>query len=322
MPKRGRWAQHPELLNELSRERVVRALSLESLEMSSKVVYRRCLPGGPWQRLLPGIILLHNAEPTRRERLIAALLYGGPQAMITGVAACRQYGLHVPNEFPASEVHVLVPHERKLLSSEFVTIERTLRLPGPWLREGIPLAPLVRATTDAVRRTRAEEPIGKLLIEAVQRGRCSPEAIRRELDLGTKRGTAMPRRLLTEWAELRSIAEARARQLSGRLPVPPSHWNPAVYDAAGKYIGRPDGWWENVALAWEIDSVEFHFYRDGYARTLQRNNRYAAAGIVVVQTLPSRVENDPDGVLEDLRAAYQEASTRPRPPVFLADEAA
>ncbi|MEV6879383.1 hypothetical protein [Amycolatopsis sp. NPDC051128] len=322
MPKRGRWAQHPELLKALSREGVIRAVSLESLEMSSRVIYRRCLPGGPWQRLLPGIILLHNTEPTRREQLVAALLYGGSQAVITGAAACRQYGLHVPAEFPEAEVHLLVPHERKILSSEFVTIERTVRLPGPWLRDGLPLAPLVRATTDAVRRTRAEEPIGRLLIEAVQRGRCSPKAISRELDRGTKRGTAMPRRLLTKWADLRSIAEARARQLSRRLPVPPSHWNPAICDASGKYIGRPDGWWDNVALAWEIDSVDFHFYRDGYAKTLHRNNRYAATGITVVQTLPSRVENDPDSVLEELQSAYREASMRPRPAVFLSEEAA
>ncbi|MEA5362209.1 hypothetical protein VA596_21920 [Amycolatopsis sp., V23-08] len=290
--------------------------------MSSKVIYRRCLPGGPWQRLLPGIILLHNTQPTARERLIAALLYAGPQSMITGAAACRQYGLHVPAEFADTDVHVLVPHGRKILSSEFVTIERTARLPGPWLRDGLPLAPMVRATTDTVRRTRAVEPIGRLLIEAIQRGRCSPEAISRELDQGTKRGTAMPRRLLAEWADLRSVAEARARQLSRQLPVPPSHWNSAIHNAAGAYIGRPDGWWEDVALAWEIDSVDFHFYRDGYARTLHRNNRYAAAGITVVQTLPSRLESDPMGVLAELRSAYQEASARPRPAVFLADEAA
>ncbi len=143
---------------------MIRALTLESLGMNSNVIYQRCLPGGPWQRLLPGIIVLHSTEPTLRERLIAALLYCGPQALVTGSAACRQYGLRVPAEFSDAEIHMLVPHERKILSSEFVTVERTTRLPGAWIRAGLPLAPLVRATTDAVRRTRAEELVGRLLV--------------------------------------------------------------------------------------------------------------------------------------------------------------
>ncbi|HET6289825.1 MAG TPA: hypothetical protein VFG15_24160 [Amycolatopsis sp.] len=40
MTKRGRWAQHPELLHERSRNGVVRASELESLEMSSRTIYR------------------------------------------------------------------------------------------------------------------------------------------------------------------------------------------------------------------------------------------------------------------------------------------
>ena len=290
--------------------------------MNSKVIYQKCLPGGPWQRLLPGIILLHNGEPTRRERAIAALLYAGPNAVITGAEACRRYGLHVPEQFPETDVHVLVPHQHKILSSEFVTVERTSRLPDPWQREGIQLAPTVRAATDAVRRIRVEEPIGRLLVEAIQRGRCAPQELMRELDRGTKRGTALPRRLLEEWLDLRSVAEAHAKDLSRRLLVPPTHWNPEIRDASGRYVGCPDGWWEDVGLAWEIDSFDFHFHRDGYARTLRRNNRYSAAGIMVVQTLPSRLRDDPVGVIEELEAAHRAAAAQPRPAVFVIGKAA
>ena len=301
---------------------MVKATTLESLEMASRIIYQKCLPGGPWQRLLPGIILLHNTRPTRRELVIAALLYAGPQAVITGAEACRRYGLHVPQQFPETDVHVLVPHQHKILSSEFVTVERTVRLPGTWVREGIQLAPIVRATTDAVRRLRAEEPVSRLLIEAVQRGRCSPRELVRELEQGTKRGTAIPHRLLAEWLDLRSAAELRAKGVSQRLTIPPTHWNPEIRDATGLYIGRPDGYWEEVGLAWEIDSFDFHFYRDGYMRTLERNNRYSAAGIIVVQTLPSQLRDNPDGVLRELEAAYRTAASRPRPSVLIVGRAA
>ncbi|WP_410625171.1 hypothetical protein [Amycolatopsis sp. cmx-8-4] len=321
MSTRRNWDEHPELLKRHARDGVIRAQHLESLGMHNRTIYRRCLPGGPWRRLLPGIVLLHNGESTRRERVVAALLYGGSRAMITGAEACRWYGLRVPEQFPASDVHLLVPHGQRVLSSEYVVAERTRRLPGAWTRQGIPLAPLVRATTDAVRRIRAEEPIGHLLIEAVQHGHCSPTGLASELDEGTKRGTAIPRRLLKEWVDLRSVAELRARKLADRLPNPPTHWNAGIQSAGG-YVGCPDAWWDEVALAWEIDSFEFHFTPDGYARTLRRNNRYAAAGIKVVQTLPSSLRDDPDGVLQELADAYTAAAARPRPSVFLAERAA
>lgn len=322
MKKRGRWADHPELLQQRSRDGVIKAATLESLDMSSRLIYRRCLPGGPWRRLLPGIILLHAAQPTQDELVIAALLYSGPHARITGTEACRRHGMRT-GELPVGQgIHVLVPHEHKILSTGFVTVERTRRLPNAWTRAEVPLAPPTRATTDACRRLRTVEPIGRLLIEAVQGGYSTPDSLALELDEGTTRGTAIPRRILAEWKELRSVAEARAKIISRRLASEPSHWNPKIRDSDGGYVGRPDAWWDDVALAWEIDSVDFHFYRDGYRRTLARNNRYAKAGIVVVQTLPSQLIKDPAGVLEELRAARRTAAARPRPAVRIAAKAA
>jgi hypothetical protein len=37
---------------------------LESVGVPRRSISRRCRPGGPWQRLLPGIVLLGNSEPT------------------------------------------------------------------------------------------------------------------------------------------------------------------------------------------------------------------------------------------------------------------
>jgi hypothetical protein len=319
MTKRGRWADHPELLEERSNSGVIRAATLKSLGMNSKTIYRRCLPEQPWQRLLPGIILLHNAKPTQDERVIAALLYAGPEALLTGVEACRRHGLR-SQELPAgNDLHVLVPHQHKIKSSEFLIVERTIRLPEAINRGGVPLAPLVRATTDTVRRIRVMKPAGQLLVESIQRGRCTVEGLAHELNKGTQRGTAVPRRVLAEWQRLRSVAEAQAKNLSLGLADQPSHWNVDVRDRTGSYVGCPDAWWDDIAMAWEIDSFDFHFGRDGYARTLERNTRYAAAGITVVQTLPSRLEKDPAGVLAELRAAHLAASARPRPPVVLVE---
>ncbi len=286
--------------------------------MPSKTIYQRCLPGGPWQRLLPGIVLLHDQKPSSSELVTAALLYAGAKAMLTGIEACRLHGLR-PSALPDDPgLHLLLPHDRKVRSVGFVTTERTVRLPPPTARDGVQLAPLVRAATDAVRRFTDPHASEELLIEAIQQGRCHPKSLLWELNHGTQRGTAVPRRLLTGWVDIRSMAESRAKVLSRRLETPPSHWNAELFDVSGKYLGRPDAWWDDVGLVWEIDSFDFHFRRTGYQRTVDRNTRYATSGIVVVQTLPSQLLNDPAAVVADLESAWRIAASRPRPPVRLA----
>jgi hypothetical protein len=279
------------------------------------LIYRRCMPDGPWRRVLPGIILLQTSAPTQTQRVAAALLYAGPTAIITGTEACRRHGLRPANLPPSNNLHLLLPAERKRASAEFVIVERTHRMPDPIVGDRLPLAPLVRATLDAARRIRAIDPVAKLIIEAIQQGNCSPAELSRELELGTPRGTAIPRRVLSRMTDLRSIAEFQGRDLSQQMTVPPSHWNAALYGADGEYIARPDEWWDEIAMAWEIDSMEFHMGPDSYAQTLRRNTKYAEYGIIVVQTLPSRILSDPAGVLAELEAAYRAAASRPRPPV-------
>lgn len=317
MTKRGRWADYPELLEERSKMGVIKVSTLISMGMHSKTIYRRCLPGDRWRRLLPGVVLLRNGLPTPEQRMVAALLYAGPSAMVTGVEACLRQGVR-PRVLPQlSYLHVLVPHRHKVKSSEFVVIERTRRSPVPVFRGSFALAPLPRATVDAVRRIANPETVGQLMSEVVQQSRCSPEELRWEIENGGQRGTAVPRRVLSEWVSLRSVAESRAKEFAGTLSPPPSHWNVPVRDEYGNYIGCPDAWWDDVGLAWEIDSAEFHFSLSGYSRTVDRNTRYAKAGISCVQTLPSQLIKKPEGVRAALTEAYRVASARARPRVHL-----
>jgi hypothetical protein len=287
---------------------------LEDLGASRRSIYRRCLPGGPWRRLLPGIILLSPTDPTDEQRIEAALLRGGRGAMVTGLWAARRYGLRrIP---PPDDVHLLVPAGREVISVGFALVERTTRLPKAIVRQGIPCAPIHRAVLDAARRMRDFDAIRAMLAEAVQRGRCSPQVLQRELTHGSQRGSALPRRALVELVGgARSVAEGDAWQLWQRSGLPECDWNAPIHDSSGNYVATPDAWFDDVGLAWEIDSREFHFEAAGYADTLARNARYAAAGVLVLQTLPVRLRTEPDAVAEELHAAYQAASSRPRPTV-------
>jgi len=309
-------SRHP-LLTTQHRRVVARAADLEASGLTRPTIYRRCLPGGPWRRLLPGIIQLDPVEPGAEEMLAAALLRGGKGALVTGLWAARRHGL---TRTPEPElVHLLVPADCHVTSSGFVLVERTTRMPGGRTLDGKDVAPVHRAVLDAARRMRDFDAIRAMLAEAIQRGMCTPQMLRTELARGSQRGTALPRRALAELlGRAQSVAEGDGFWLWRSAGLPEGTRNVRVVDADGKYVGTPDMWVDDQAMAWEVDSRECHFDVDGYAATLDRNNRYTAAGIVFVQTRPSRIRKEPDVVIAELRAAYAAACRRPRPPVRIA----
>ncbi|MEV6911489.1 hypothetical protein [Amycolatopsis sp. NPDC051071] len=313
--RRGTWTSNP-LLTAPDRPEVVRVADLEQIGVPRRTISRRCVTGGPWRTLLPGIVLLSNGDPTDEHRVRAAMLHGRRDAVLTGTYALRRHGLE---RLPDHEnVHVLIPASRDIADSGFVHVERTTRLPRPHLRGDLPVAPVHRAVIDAARRFSNEEEVQAMMAEAVQRRFCTPEMLADELDQGRTAGTAMPRRALVPLLSgARSVAEADAWRLWRRSGLPQGRWNVPIYDARGTYIATPDFWCDDIALAWEIDSYLHHAGLDGHRATVARNARYVAAGIVVLQTLPSRLRTEPGKVAEELRAAFRTAQARPRPNILL-----
>jgi len=108
------------------REGVATHAELIAAGMAKSTIMWRIQPGGRWQRLLPGVVLMHSGRPTGRERLLGALAYAGPDSVLTGMSALRLYGLRTAD---SRRVHVLVPHDRRRQSHAFATVERTRYLP-------------------------------------------------------------------------------------------------------------------------------------------------------------------------------------------------
>ncbi len=271
----------------------------------------RCRKGGPWQRLLPGVVLLSNGTPTRVQLRQAALLYAGDRALLTGAHALDLHGLD--HSLPSRQLHALIPATRRRTGSGRVIIERTHRLPEPVLCAGFPVAPVPRAVLDLARRLANPDQVRAIIAEAVQRGRCSARDLQIELDAGSVRGSALPRRVLQEIADnVHSVAEAHARRLVRRSGLPAPQWNVPLL-ADGVVLAVVDAWFDDVGLAWEIDSYEYHLSPSSYARTLARHSALTAHGVVVVHTLPSRLHRDQQRVLDELCGAYEQAARRPRP---------
>ncbi|MFE6611301.1 hypothetical protein [Amycolatopsis sp. NPDC057786] len=294
---------------------VVGAKRLEELGVPRRTIWRRCEPGGVWRLLLPGVVLLGNGEPTEEQRIEAGLLHAREGSMLTGVSALRRYGLKTLPDF--DDVHVLVPAGRAIASTGFVHVERTRRLPVPRIRAGVPTAPVPRAVIDAARRTSELDPVVAMMAEAVQERHCLPRALAVEIDERSRIDPRLLRALGPILGGAHSVAEADAWNLWARSGLPEFRWNVKVFDAAGRFVAKPDGWCDEVGFAWEIDSRGYHSGGDRFRATLARNARYSAAGIVVLQTLPSRIRTEPDVVLGELSAAFRSAQRRPRPGVHI-----
>lgn len=258
--------------------------------------------------------MLRNGTPTRAQAIDAALRYAGGDAVVTGIAAA---GLHGLSKFTATDqVHVLVKAERQRLSSGFVLIERTTRIPQRVVKRGFPAAEVTRAVLDAARRMSDRADVESILAEAVQRGRTTPARLSAELDAGSIRGSKLPRAaLVAVRGGARSTAEARGIEVANRSGLPRMQWNVRLRTGAGLVLPKPDGWQDDVCLAWEIDSYDHHLAPADYRRTLWRHNVMVAHGIVVVHTIPSRLTTEPDEVIRELQAAYRQAALRPRPDI-------
>jgi hypothetical protein len=74
--------------------------------MTPGALRHRIRAGGPWQRLLPGVYLAVTGTPTLAQMEIAALLYAGPDSVLTGLSALRHHGLRVPD---SPRIPVLIP---------------------------------------------------------------------------------------------------------------------------------------------------------------------------------------------------------------------
>ncbi|MGW0174400.1 hypothetical protein ACWDUM_11180 [Rhodococcus sp. NPDC003322] len=317
--RRGKWADDYDTLVGYSTNLAIRSSILRSLGVAPKTLARYCMPGGPWQRILPGIILLHNGIPSALQRATAALMYGGPDSVLTGHAALSEHGFRSSAQM--SDVLLLIPARRHRTPTGYVDVERTWRMPESdeiVHRGSLRYVSVTRAAMDAARRTRRRDTCRALLAGVIQRGDTSPEELAIELAEGSRRGTALPRSVLGELADdAHSVEEIHAQQIYRKSGLPTMVHNREIETHDGEFIASPDGWLDDVAMVWEIDSLRHHLAIADHEATVLRRARMQAKGIIVVSHLPKTLHRDPELVVRDLRDNYRLAASRPRPSVRL-----
>lgn len=275
--------------------------------LTPEALRRRIRAGGPWQRLLPGVYLSSTGAVTVRQQETAALLYAGPDSVMTGLAALRRWGLRTR---ASSTITVLVPARRPRRSHAFVVVRPTTRMPMEGSGGGpVRFASPPRAVADAAREVGGYSEFRALVADAVQRGLCPLDWLNHELREGPMRHSAWLRQALAEVEDgIRSSAEGDLRDLIRKARLPAPLFNARLCHGRA-LIAVADAWWPGTNVVAEVDSREWHLAPDDWERTLSRHARMGAHGLVVLHFTPRQLRDKPAMVAAAIRGAL--AAARP-----------
>jgi hypothetical protein len=314
--------------------RVMTVAQLRSHGVTTSETNEQCRPGGSWQQLLPGVVLLHPGPPTSEERLHAALMYaarergtGVPaqpgasgrrapayaQVMITGLAALTLHGFSSTPPLPSLDAFdVLVPRMRRLRSTGCARIVRTPALPVPEQVAGVPVAPAARALADAVAELADAGTVRRLMTEAVRGAHCEPAAVVRELNearlLSRPHVVDAVESLL---AEGRARAEARLYRMVREYDLPDPVWNVDLRLPGGPYLGGLDAYWPDHAVAVELDTRAPRQDDDAlWSEYTRKREHLERLGITVVHITPRKLRDSLEQQATVVRTALMASAGR------------
>lgn len=275
-----------------------------SLGIDEAAIRRRVAGPRPrWRKVLPRVYATFLHPLTVQQQTIAAWLYAGSDAMITGAAALHGWGLrHLPREVKPLPVQILLPWGRECRGQAGLTVRRTRRPPLPALVNGLPTVSVTRAVGDCVRTLRTYETTLAVVAAALNGETTTVEQLAQELREGGMQGSKHLRRALREAASgARSVPEAQLLALVRRTSLPAPAVNEPIVVNGRRYV--PDLRWGFFIV--EVDSKLHHFLEPGsWEATQRRRARLRAAGYHVLPVTPESIRDEPDEVLRAIIAGH------------------
>ncbi len=284
----------------------------QALQLMSLDTLRHCLRTR-WQIMLPGVYLAQTGSPSRRQRLRAALLYGGRSAQLADATALRGYGVrYLP---PDPTVRVLLAAETKRANRDGVEVRRTHRPPRPRIVDGLPHCPPERALVEFAARISERRVATAVVADAVQRGVALPERVALEVRHITGRGAGLARLTVADVVGgARSAPEVDLVAICARSTVlPPPLLNSLLLLPNGRKVS-PDALWRDAGLVHETNSREHHAGEDLFDDTQSRHDLLTEAGLTVLHDSPRQQQREPERILRQLESCYLRLAGSGLPP--------
>ena len=259
------------------------------------------------RRIFPRVYATHLAPLDAHDLLVAAYLWAGEGAVLTGRVALDRHGLAVPC---AGGCLFLVPSTHRTRRVNGVATMRTTRpMPVAMFRGCVPITTVDQALCDAaVHQGLGGDELQALVMAALQRRLTHPDRLREALDQRTAGGLRPIRQALEEFcAGAWSLPEAAlARVLAQDSEFSDCVFNAELRTSDGELIGVPDGYFEDGGVAVQVHSKAFHSGfdeqgKDRWSRTVEKDGDMTEHGVVVLQITPASIERRPDKVLARIR---------------------
>jgi very-short-patch-repair endonuclease len=230
-----------------------------------------------WQRIQPGVYAAFTGPPSRLALLWAAVLWAGPDAILSHESAAEVYGL-ARTQLPA--FHVTIPARRRKRTTGDIIVHRSRRLEQVRFRGTTPPCAVIDETVfDLVDQAAGFDEAFGWLSRACQQGLTSPGMLR--VTAGTRKRVRWRREIeeaLGDVAEgVHSPLEMRyVRDVERRHGLPRARRQAQVIHVnARRYL---DQLYDDFALCVELDGQAAHPAAERW-RDINRDNLNAAAGI-------------------------------------------
>jgi len=274
---------------------------------------RRRLEAG-WQTVFPGVYAAFRGPLSQEQRLWAAYLYAGEQAMFTDRLVLEACGVRFLPEEDPHQLHVLLPWELKRKPLSFLRVTRTRYLPEPQRLDAFPVAPLDRALIDFGLRTRDDRMVLGVLADAVQRRKVTVGALEKVLRFAPKQGRGAPASAVEALrAGIRSVPEQDFRAIAGGVRTPPVLFNPLLKLPSGRLVS-PDALIEECGLVHESNGRLAHEEDELFESMQERHDVMTTAGLTVLHNPPRRLVNDPRLVRMEWGQCARRLAGRGMPP--------
>jgi hypothetical protein len=286
-----------------AQDQVLHRAQAYALGMSPDGVAHRVDYDG-WQEILRNVFLCHQGEPSHRQRLSAALLYGAPDAAVDADDSCVFHGVRAVR--PADDrAHIAVPSTSPARSHSFLVVRRTRAPFGVVRTDLLRYVDAATATIAAARLRTDPRRVLAILSDAVQRRITTVDALVAAHIRGSRRNARLTDAALTQLsAGVASVGEADFRRLAEASPILPAlDYNALLQLPDGRRVS-PDAVALDAGLVHEVNGRAAHAREDLFSDMQARHDAMTAAGLVVLHNTPARLLREPRQVINEVERCY------------------
>lgn len=260
-------------------------------------------------RVHPRVYVTSASAATDRGRFMAALLYAGPESVLSHGSAAVLHALGSD----AATVHVSVRRGSPCRPRPGLLVHAPPALDDVDVRElhALPVTALERTVMDQCGRLPRDRLRVALVAEVLQEGRTTADRLRAAAErAGSAWGARRLRALLDGLEQLdgpESVLEVEFLRLVRRCRLPAPAVQVPLTLPSGRRV-RVDVLWANVRLVVELDGRRFHLDPETWEDGLLRDADLSAAGYEVLHVSWRQLRDSPRDVLDRVGAAIARRS--------------